>query len=444
MPVNSPKTRAVKTAVKLLAVLALSVVAAEVAVRVWFATEIGPSLLFYGTRWHRNWVETPPEPTPSGDPLARSVQRHANVVGDDRPYTKGVTGYSKYFPHERKWTQRPDGTGAVPVRINNHGFRGEDFTIEKPPGTIRILTLGASSTFGYHNRDDETYPYYLEQDLQAAVGDAATIEVINFAIPHATTDNVLAMFRAEGLQLDPDVVTFYEGANDAATIEPREGHVADRWREALVHESLLVAFLDRLFPATDATDARWWWSDEQAERRSRAFVANLERLRALCREHGIDLVVATQQFRSTLIPLEELRGVTYQQELEVVRDKLRRGEIGPDALPVTEKTFELRTQAVDDTGMRMIATLHPPRAMLVHARLMDAMRAWARASDVPLVDVIVELDGRRDLLINWVHLRPEANRIVAAALARTIRPLIDERLRPTAHRSATTEAGRAR
>ncbi|MEW6270143.1 MAG: SGNH/GDSL hydrolase family protein [Thermodesulfobacteriota bacterium] len=437
-----PRTqRAAKVAVELLAVALLSVAAAELAVRVWFATQIGPSLLFYGTRWHRNWVEAPP--APEGDPLAGSPQKHANVVGDARPYTSGVTGYSKYFPHERKWTQRPDGGGALRVRINNHGFRGEDFTVEKPPNTIRILTLGASSTFGYHNRDDETYPHYLEQELQAAVGDSATIEVINFAIPHATTDNVLAMFRTEGLPLDPDVVTFYEGANDAATIEPREGWVGDRWREALVHESLLVAFLDRVFPSTDATDAAWWWSDEQAERRSRGFIANLEKLRAECRERGIALVVATQQFRSTLIPEEEQRGVTYRQEVELVRDKLRRGEIGPHALEVPEKTFELRTKAVDDTGMRTIAMLHPPRAMLVHTRLMDELRAWARAHDVPLVDVIAELDQRRDLMVNWVHLKPEANRIVASALAREIRPLLVRPREPTVGPALREEPHRA-
>ena len=30
---------------------------------------------------------------------------------------------------------------------------------------IRIVTLGASSTFVFHDRDNETYPYYLEQIL---------------------------------------------------------------------------------------------------------------------------------------------------------------------------------------------------------------------------------------------------------------------------------------
>jgi hypothetical protein len=52
---------------------------------------------------------------------------------------------------------------------------------------------------------------------------------------------------------------------------------------------------------------------------------------------------------------------------------------------------------------------------------MDDLRAWASREQVPLVDVIRELDGNRDLMVNWVHLRGEANAIIARALAREIR-----------------------
>src|SRR6185295_7016799 len=154
----------------------------------------------------------------------------------------------------------PDGHGQFPVRINNHGFRGGDFTIDKPPGTFRILTLGASSTFGYHDRDDETYPVLLERQLNRTADDGRRYEVINFGVPHATTDNTLALFLAEGVALSPDLVTFYEGANDAAVIEPRDGPLSVGWRETLADHLLLGALLDRIVPSTDAADADWWWS----------------------------------------------------------------------------------------------------------------------------------------------------------------------------------------
>jgi hypothetical protein len=280
--------------------------------------------------------------------------------------------------------------------------------------------MGASSTFGYHDRDDETYPFLLGRELERASRGAHRFEVINFAIPHATTDNIVAMFLNEGVALDPDFVTFYEGANDSAVVEPRNGEASGGWTESLIRVSVLAALLDRIVPRSEAVDAEWWWSDELAQRRSRAFLANLDRLREECARRGIHLIVATQQFRSTLVPEKELHGITYAEELAMVREKLARGEIGPQMVAVPEIAFKSRVKGAGEEGLRMITGFYPPRTMLVHARLMDDLRAWAGRNDVGFVDVIAELDGNRDLMVNWVHLRGEANAIIARALAREI------------------------
>jgi lysophospholipase L1-like esterase len=415
-PRTAPRST-LRTLVRGLAWVALNLLVLEVAARAYFATQVGPRVLLYGTRWQRNTV-TPVEA--GKDPFAWSAQSHLNNVGDYRAYTPGASGYSKYFPYEQKLTGNPDG-GQFSVRINNQGFRGEDFTVEKPPGTFRILTLGASSTFGYHARDDETYPALLERELVRTAEPGRRYQVINFGLPHATTDNILGLFLAEGVALAPDLVTFYEGANDAAVIEPRDGTERIGWRESLAGRTLLGALLDRLVPSTDAADVDWWWSNELAERRTRAFIANLDRLAAECRRRGIRLVVCTQQFKSTLIPTAELRGLTYEEEVRRVRDKVERGEIGPSALPASRLAFATRLQGSDDLAIRSFAVMYPPRALLVHAKLMAALRAWAPGAGVGFVDVIHELDAQRDLLVNWVHLRGEANGIIARALAREIR-----------------------
>jgi len=50
------------------------------------------------------------------------------------------------------------------------------------------------------------------------------------------------------------------------------------------------------------------------------------------------------------------------------------------------------------------------------------LRAWAATQpDVGFVDTIHELDGDRDLMVSWVHLRGAANAIVARAFARELR-----------------------
>lgn len=424
----TPRRGIVRTLLFALLLVAINLLLVELGLRAYFATQVGPGVLLYGTPWQRNWIETPP--VPEKDPLASSPQRHGQVIGDDRAYTPGATGYSKYFPHEKKWTQRPDGKGTLPVTINGEGFRGEEFTVEKPPGTVRILTLGASSTFGYHDGDDETYPFLLERDLQATAAPGVTYEVINFAIPHATTDNVIAMFLNEGLRLSPDVVTFYEGANDSAAMEPRDGIERVTLLDRLVQRSVLAAMLDRMVPRTTAVDTEWWWSDELAQRRAQGFVRNLARLRDICREHGILFIVATQQFRSTLIPTTELHGMSYAQELAYVREQIAAGRIGPNQMPIAEKAFDMRLKAIDDTAPRTVAMLYPPRVMLMHARAMDELRAWAARENVPLADVIHALDGDRDLMVNWVHLTGPANAIVARELATVIRAQLAARETP--------------
>lgn len=399
-------------------VVALTALILEAVTRIYFAHEIGERLYFYGTPWHRNaqapskWVN---------DPWADSVQNHQNQVGDYRPYEPGTTGYSKYFPGEKKWTESPDRSERYTVRINNHGFRGADFATEKEPGTIRILTLGASSTFGYHDRDDETYPFLLGRELAKTAPSGTRVEVINFAIPHATSDNIVAMFLAEGLELHPDVVTFYEGANDSVEYEPRSTSLTMQFRNTLARYSLLVAFIDSIVPVSESMDSDWWWSDDLAKLRSRKFLANLDRLNEACRSHGALLVVATQQLKSSLVPEDQIRGVTYEDEVALVRKKFAQNELQAGRGEVSGLVFKLRTKAQQEEGARVAAMWAPARVLLMHSRLMHDLRDWAARSNVPLVDVIHELDPRRDLMVNWVHLKAEANAIVANAFAEVIR-----------------------
>ncbi|MBM4266394.1 MAG: hypothetical protein FJ144_07275 [Deltaproteobacteria bacterium] len=169
--------RLVRTAFTLLLVVCVSLLLCEAVVRAYFAILVGPRLLLYGTPWHRDQLAS------SVTAAAREqnlLQVHRNDVGGYRSYAGGDSGaYSKYFPHEAKVGLGPGGE-RFDVRINNHGFRGGDFAVAKPPGVIRVVTLGASSTFGYSNRDDETYPHRLEQILNER-GGGRRFEVINIA-----------------------------------------------------------------------------------------------------------------------------------------------------------------------------------------------------------------------------------------------------------------------
>lgn len=365
----------------LLVVAALLV---EVGFRAVAAWRVGPSTFFYGTPLHRNTAQERWE--------AQSVARHENA-GE---------GYTKYFPHQSLRDLNPRAGGLFEVRTNARGFRGEDFDVAKPPGTVRIVALGGSSTFGYGNRDPQTYPAQLEALLEQRCPDERRIEVINLGIPHQSSAQILALFRAEGLPLEPDVVTFYEGANDTVEVpvvalraglkrfEPlRQG------LRFLRSHLLTLVFVDSLIDTKSRTFTR-----EQVEKNSAGkaerFVDNLEALRALCAQRGIELVVASQLLQSQTIPREEIRGISQAEEIARVQQRLdERGWVG-----ATEQW------------------------LLIHDRLMQAQRAWARQHGVHYMDLIERLGGDRSVLLSWVHVDPEGNRRIAAELAEALAPRV--------------------
>ena len=388
--------RPIRRLAKLCLALGATAVLLEVGARLFFASSVGPRAILYGTSWHRN-VTLP------------SLPREDMQVHDD-----AQEGYTKYFPHEVKWGV--DDRGRFPIRINNHGFRGRDFSMEKAPGVLRVLTLGASSTFGFGNHDDETYPYLLEEILHRRAGGTARFEVINFAIPHATTTEILSMFRAEGLELRPDFVTLYEGVNDAkaAFMGAAYGGV---WG-ILGRSLMLVELLNQLRPSLAVLPADAW-SGEVATRASEWFLANAAALREECRRAGAHLIVASQQAKSELVEREQMRGLRYEDEVTLVQESLRPGAEGSEWRTLVRGTDDPRDPRTPRLVRRLVQA-HFGGIFLIHARIMHDLRQWAAANGVDFVDVIQILDQDRHHLTSWVHLDRQANQRVAEALAARI------------------------
>lgn len=95
---------------------------------------------------------------------------------------------------------------------NSWGFRGPEFSIEKPPGTIRVVALGASTTEGSQS-DEETYPHYLQLELNRRFP-KQNIEAINAGHHGQDIQDLAAIWEQRVLPLNPDVVILYETNND--------------------------------------------------------------------------------------------------------------------------------------------------------------------------------------------------------------------------------------
>ena len=90
-------------------------------------------------------------------------------VPDTEYHSAELAGYTKYQP--RRPLHQKVGDETIEMAINGDGFRGpRDFERPKPAGRFRIAVLGESSTFGYLNRDTETYPVQLENGCARRAG----------------------------------------------------------------------------------------------------------------------------------------------------------------------------------------------------------------------------------------------------------------------------------
>ena len=105
-------------------------------------------------------------------------------------------------------------TYQVLLHTNRWGNRGPDQPYEKPPGTVRIVTLGGSTTFNVFASDDaHTWPAQLERLLNEHYG-TDRIEVVNYAVAGYNSAESLTTFALRAIDRDPDIVVVHHGWND--------------------------------------------------------------------------------------------------------------------------------------------------------------------------------------------------------------------------------------
>ncbi len=93
--------------------------------------------------------------------------------------------------------------------LNQQGFRGKDFSNEKPAGVFRIACLGDSVTFG---TAAAAYPELLEQILNGPGG--KIFQVYNFGVPGYSSEQGKNLLRKVMRDYHPDLVIILYGWND--------------------------------------------------------------------------------------------------------------------------------------------------------------------------------------------------------------------------------------
>ncbi|GEM_PF-4559855 len=158
--------------------------------------------------------------------------------------------------HPRPNQRGFEHTGSI--KINQWGFRGNDWKVSKPPDAKRIIILGDSYAFGQGVADDETFAAQLEIVLNMLpVSPKKSYQVLNFAVSGYDTGHEIKVLKHHALQFQPDVVLLQFFLNDLSYVDDysfypvmfakmRAEFSTWKWqmRECLRRSSLLMALWD--------------------------------------------------------------------------------------------------------------------------------------------------------------------------------------------------------
>ncbi len=108
----------------------------------------------------------------------------------------------------RSWTLHHElrpGYVSPAVHTNSFGLRSPEVQIPKPAGTVRILMLGDSFTFGFRASDEEVFARRLEERLRTKLA-PTPIEVVNAGVLSYCPLLEYLQYRHRLHALEPDLV----------------------------------------------------------------------------------------------------------------------------------------------------------------------------------------------------------------------------------------------
>jgi len=288
---------------------------------------------------------------------------------------------------------------------NRQGFRTREILGPRPPGELRIVALGGSTTEDVWNEEGIHWPLVVEREIHAA--GRRDVRIYNGAMSAYTTAHSLVRFAFDVLPVQPDMLLVMHNVNDllVAYAAAREGVPVDpSYRVKYGRRDLTRdvddrdVVLSRLWRAVAERGAALWAARGDARPMLRddhdlapalaLFERNLASLAAVARAHGVQPVFLT-------MPVSRSR--------EVFDDTARLAARGLlEAFPSYER-FHADFEAYN-----------------------DAIRRVGRERGVPVIDAVRLMPSEERFFADLVHTTSEGvtamGRAVAPALLALLPP----------------------
>jgi lysophospholipase L1-like esterase len=278
---------------------------------------------------------------------------------------------------------------------NAFGLRGAEPLVPKPPGVVRILCLGGSTTYGSGVSAEEAYPARLAALLAGVASPGTRYEVLNCGVPGYTSVESLIALELRLFELEPDGLVVCHGINDARMIQTRDfqpdyTHMRRTWREphvsalewALLRHSRVYAWLAHSFG----------FGLKSIRLEELVFVDDPAALTAQPAEQGLN-----QRGIAAFV-----RNIGHVVALARARD-----------VEVLLATFALQDQA----GRRRPELHYAATVAAMNRQLVQ----YAAREDVPLVDLAGALDRRAGLFYDAIHFNAQGTEAQAGLVLQAAR-----------------------
>lgn len=316
------------------------------------------------------------------------------LIGELATRLAGFRALEQYQPEaDLGWLPVPGqhtvtSVARLAVATNAEGFRDDPLAVPKPARTVRIIALGASTTYGWGVRLEDTYHQVLERRLNqaaAASGDSTRYEIINAGVVgynlHQVAgllDRVIASHHPDGALV---AYTFNDAWNRWGALTPTEQArvLAGVRRKNLLRRSalfnwLIVTIGRRGYDAAaltgrgDGAAVAQTGDGAATEAELTAFRATVERMVSRSAEAGVALAVVVPAARGQLDP--------WPRQAELARAATAHGVPLIDLLPV------FRTLAAESVYLPHDA-VHPSVVghRIIARELYTALCAVAAAGD---------------------------------------------------------------
>ena len=101
----------------------------------------------------------------------------------------------------------------IDIKLNSKGFRGPEFSDEKPLEVYRIILVGGSTMYGESSTIDTTIPGILQKIFDSKNLDFE-VEIINAGISGGNTKTEFELIKTKLVNYNPDLIIMFDGWND--------------------------------------------------------------------------------------------------------------------------------------------------------------------------------------------------------------------------------------